>query len=400
MITRDRGPAPPVITRDRGPSSSGAKPGKGPGPSVAPPSRGPAPVVSRPDRGPAPPRGGVVSRPPTPPMGPGHHPGAGPRPPHHPAPVPRPPHHPAPPPPPISRYVYHRPYSYDPLRYYAGWNPYRPVYPWWLDVARLATDYALGYYIVAGRPVYYYYPTQVVAAPTYVQESIVIVEPVEPVVTPAPVTQAPITAVPITETPIAEEIPSVDDPITEPVPEEVPQGEEISILEDAPEEGGMSLPQVTKEQIDTAWEGIQKGDEAFAKADLALAATRYAKITRDMPALPDAWFRLGYTEMARGNYTKAEDFMLKGMEASRIWPASPFSLDYIYQGATGRKSANLQTLEATALSRPTDSGLNLLAGMAFYSDGQTAKATKYLENAKKFAPEWSEFVDPMLKNNQ
>ena len=251
------------------------------------------------------------------------------------------------------------------------------MYPWWVDVAY--AGYALGYYIVAGRPVYYYYPTQVVAAPTYVQGTTVVVEPTTQVVSPAPITEAPITEAPIVE--------------------EIPNGDEISILEDAPDEGGAELPQVTKAQIDSAWEGIQKGDEAFAKADLALAASRYTKVTQDIPALPDAWFRLGYTEIARGNYTLAEDFMLKGMDASRIWPASPFALDYIYQGATGRKNANLQNLESTTMNRPTDAGLNLLTGMAFFSDGQTAKATKYLEKAKKFAPEWSEFVDPMLKDN-
>lgn len=212
-----------------------------------------------------------------------------------------------------------------------------------------------------------------------------------------PVVRQPVVRQPVvTQAPITEEIPVVAEPITE----AVPNGNEISILEDAPDEGGEALPQVTKAQIDSAWEGIQKGDEAFSKADLALAASRYQNVTRDIPSLPDAWFRLGYTEIARGNYVKAEDYMLRGMDASRIWPASPFSLDYVYQGASGRKTANLQTLETYASNRPSDSGANLLAGMAFFSDGQNAKAAKYLENAKKITPEWADFVDPMLKNIQ
>ena len=306
---------------------------------------------------------------------------------------------------------HYRPYYYDPHRYYSGWYPtYRPIYPWWIDAAEFGAGFVLGR-VSANRGLYYYYPSSEYYSGEYyypyggttVNETTVIIQGDNQYLDGA------------------EELPQddgilqelrVDDSLTE------AQGRPHSILNQDldltnandsdlnPEEDGMilteqeaaELPKITKESVDTAWENIQAADTLFAQGKIQEAKQKYTEVTESLGLIPDPWFRLAYLEAALNNYEKGAEHIHRGMELSRNWPSSPFSLDYMYQGADDRKTANLAALEAAAKNAPSSADFNLLAGLSFYSDGQTDKAAIYLEKAKKIAPDWKEFVDPMLKN--
>ncbi|MDO4629460.1 MAG: hypothetical protein Q4C70_09780 [Planctomycetia bacterium] len=366
------GPRPVTL-----PERPNVRPGQRPGPGAKPtPGQG---IKPGPSGKPAP---GHVVQPPRPEIHsaphPGRHPGN-----HHVAPPPHPVHHPAPHP--GMGHPGAHPFHYDVHSHDPGWHPhYRPVYPWWVHAAEVGVGYAIGSYIAGGQRVYYYYPEAVVveSGTTVVVESdasgaeeTVITEDVLPEVDAETVTDAETGA-------------------------DVESGtgaESQSILEDATEVDAVNIPKVTKAEIDGAWESIQKGDEAFVNGDLTAAEKLYADTSAAVSAMPDPWFRLTFTEIARGNYTKAAEYCTTAMNASRYWPTSPFSLDYLYQGQDARKNENLDMLEKAAINAPKDGNLNLLAGLAFYSDGQTAPAAKYFKKAQNISPELKDFVEPMLK---
>ena len=241
----------------------------------------------------------------------------------------------------------------------------------------------MGYYVANGRPVYYYYPSAV----TVRDDSSILYVDETPVVT---------------EEFSQESVESAPESITEAISDDILEDAEPSvapsILQKEESASAMELPKITRAEVDGAWKGLQAGDSAFAKGDLASAVESYSKVSADLAAMPDAWFRLAYAEMARGNYELASDYCVKGMEASRVWPSSPFALDYVYQGASDRKKTNLQALQTAAENAPADGRLNLLAGLAFYSDGQNAEAARFLKKAQESSPDLKEFVEPMLKN--
>ncbi len=284
-------------------------------------------------------------------------------------------------------YLPYRPYFYDPVHFHAGWHPvYRPYYPWWIvDAATFGAGYAIGYYVRNGEPVYYYYPDETVVDVEPAPAEDVILEEI-----PLPEETGALAEPEITEA--ADNSGSVlDESILTPV-----EGGGQSVIENGGTEAVSALPKVSRSEIDSAWLKIQDGDTAFSKGEMTEAIEKYSQVSEDLPSIPDSWFRLAYAESARGNYGVASEYAVKGMEASKIWPASPFSMDYVYQGANDRKRTNLVALETAARNAPNDGPLNFLAGLSFYSDGQNDKAAKYFKIAEKNSPELKEFTEPML----
>ena len=284
-------------------------------------------------------------------------------------------------------YLPYRPYFYDPVHFHAGWRPvYRPYYPWWIvDAATFGAGYAIGYYVRNGEPVYYYYPDETVVDAEPAPAEDVILEEI-----PLPEETGALAEPEITEA--ADNSGSVlDESILTPV-----EGGGQSVIENGGTEAVSALPKVSRSEIDSAWLKIQDGDTAFSKGEMTEAIEKYSQVSEDLPSIPDSWFRLAYAESARGNYGVASEYAVKGMEASKIWPASPFSMDYVYQGANDRKRTNLVALETAARNAPNDGPLNFLAGLSFYSDGQNDKAAKYFKIAEKNSPELKEFTEPML----
>ncbi|MDO4582475.1 MAG: hypothetical protein Q4D62_00085 [Planctomycetia bacterium] len=294
-------------------------------------------------------------------------------------------HHPAPPPPPRPAPRYY--YPYDPYRYY-GWGPvYRPYYPWWIGAANFGAGFAMGY-TVGSRPLYYYYPDYVVtpSTTTVVIENNTIVqeEPVENEVI---------------WNPPDDILEDVENPIWEENVEPVQVSKPVSVLNrDLNLSNNTDLSKITKEMIDDSWKTIQEADTQFSAGEVREAIQGYNKVIDNVPVMPDPWFRLAFAEVSQKEYNAAMDHCLKGMELSRNWPASPFSLDYMYQENQTKKAEDLNFLEKTLRTAPDNSDLNMLAGMAFYSDGQSEKAVEYLTKAKNLMPDLVDFVDPMLKN--
>ncbi|MDO4571464.1 MAG: tetratricopeptide repeat protein, partial [Planctomycetia bacterium] len=304
-------------------------------------------------------------------------------------PGPRPPHF-APPPPPPPHHTHHGPghyrpyyrpyYYYDPYRYHYGYAPiYRPVYPWWLDAAYFGAGFAVGYSVRGDSSVYYYYPESTTSSePVVIDNSTIIIndgedELFEPI-------------------PIDDRGRSIlNDDLN--LSEDAVQDDDSFLLQDAP-----AAPSITKEDVDAAWKKIQEADEKFGKGEISEAISAYESVTEDLSLIPDPWFRLAFAESARNNYDKAMDHMNRGLELSRTWPASPFSLDYMYRGADERKETNLRTLQTATKNSPDNADLNLLTGLTLYSNGQTEEAKVYLENAGNLMPDLKEFVEPMLKN--
>ena len=306
---------------------------------------------------------------------------------------------------------------YDPLPYHTGWYPYRPVYPWWIDAAEFGAGYALGFYVANGRQVFYYYPEPanvsvsidarsaddgsecLTEVPEVLEQITEDVPPAEEelilqedgsIQADGTLTDAPAADIPL------ESVTDVPAPPQENAERSILEGSETEPeLETGP---GSELPRITRSEVDAAWKEIQAGDSAFAKGEMADAAAKYSGISETLPSMPDPWFRLAYTEMARGNYESASEYCLKGLRASRLWPASPFSLDYVYQGNTERKSEALAALEKAARAQTENAELDLLCGFAFYADGQNAKAAEFLKKAEKISPELAEFTEPVLKN--
>ncbi|MBQ4144092.1 MAG: hypothetical protein IJD43_11535 [Thermoguttaceae bacterium] len=266
--------------------------------------------------------------------------------------------------------------------------------------------YTLGFYVANGRRVYYYYPE-----PADISITIdAVPSDTVPVDVPADDSEC-FTDVPEVLEEITEEVPQPellqkDGTLTEApamdiplesvaeVPNSPDGTEEKSILE-GPE---IALPKISRSEVDAAWQEILTGDSAFANGELADAVAKYAGVSETLPSMPDPWFRLAYAETARGNYEQASEYCLKGLRASRLWPVSPFSLDYVYQANTERKNAVLASLENAARNQPEDENLNLLTGFAFYADGQNAKAAEFLKKAEKISPDLAEFTEPVLKN--
>ena len=114
--------------------------------------------------------------------------------------------------------------------------------------------------------------------------------------------------------------------------------------------------------------------------------------------MPDPYFRISVAAMAKQDYATALSAYQKGMELSQAWPASPFSLDYMYREDKARKAADLGKLEQAVQAAPQQANMQLLAGITFYTDGQTEKATAYLQNAQKTDANLKNIVEPLLKN--
>ncbi|MDO4575931.1 MAG: hypothetical protein Q4D98_12040 [Planctomycetia bacterium] len=296
-----------------------------------------------------------------------------------------------PPPPPPGGGPGHHPWGgpghYDPHPWHSRPGYYRPVYPWWVGIAQFGAGLAIGYRMGAWeQPYYYYYPEYVVPTngQTVVYENnttIVVQEPQGAVAAAEPMEQP------------------VLDSVLEPIPiTQADTGQQSILRKDLNLSSDQNFTQITKEQIDDSWKTIQEADTLFAAGKSTEAVKNYRQVAEAMEGMPDPWFRLSVAEMSLKDYSSAMDNCLKGMEAAKQWPSSPFSLDYMYQGDQARKSADLAAMDRAVAASPDNSDLQLLAGVMYYSDGQTDKATASLQRAKAISADLETYVDPMLKN--
>lgn len=159
-----------------------------------------------------------------------------------------------------------------------------------------------------------------------------------------------------------------------------------------------NAPAVTKEQIQDAWKKIEEADKTFAAGKYEDAMKQYQAVADAIPQMPDPWVRMAIAAIAEDDYEWAVEASTHGMTLATGWPASPFSLDYMYQANRDKKADDLKMLEAVVGANNQNSDIQFLAGMVYYFDGQTDAATRHLSQAKQMTPDLGDFVDPMLKN--
>jgi tetratricopeptide (TPR) repeat protein len=149
------------------------------------------------------------------------------------------------------------------------------------------------------------------------------------------------------------------------------------------------------EARDRSLQFLQFGDQQFAALNFAGAYDRYKKAADAAPDLAEPYFRIGHTLAAMGRYEQAADYYGRGLSLRPDWPAGDFRLAQIYGDKEAAKLSTLDALKTAAAEQPDSQHVQLVAGVAFFFDGQIERARGYFERAKSAgAP--PHYVKPFL----
>ena len=268
-------------------------------------------------------------------------------------------HHPAPPPPPP---------PCGPYPYY-----YYPRYDWWVDEANFDMGFLAGYAYGAEYSYCYYYPTYGSSDSEDASDDQAKAD----------------------DQANAEDQTKVDDQAKA---DDQAKVDDQAKADDSKDVVKAEMAKITKESVDSAWETLQKSDELFGQGKFDEAVAGYEKVAKELSLMPDAYFRLAVADMAKSNYQDASDHLMQGMEKSKNWPSSPFTLNYMYRDQTDQKNADLAKLEKAATDWSDKADIQLLAGMMLYMDGQSENAVPYLQNAQSLDENLGNITKPLLEN--